>query len=413
MTEGQATNRASSTPARQEARLSPTRPEPHQSGITLADVERGRRGAAQGIERVCATSLNTEELFRVVGQSLRRVVPWDRACWHTLDPESLLFTGGVLIDLEPAPSLSTYEYEQPDVNQFSWLASQPVPVGDLRTATTGKVDRSARYRDLLRPLGISEELRATLVVAGQAWGTMALYRESGRHPFEDSEIAFISKIGPVVAEGVRRRVSNHLQAGVGARSGLAMLVFDRRGHVLEESQTGRSILADVTMEGFPTSERYPSPLVSLSARARRWSGTPGSTATPRVTLRGHSGAWYTAEATPMSSDDGRVAVVIQEASRTALARLLLATYGLTPRESDVTRLVLQGRSTSEIGRELFLSEYTVQDHLKKIFEKVGVRSRRALVAQVYRENFEQDPPPSAGDLPRISEVATIEMDRDR
>jgi DNA-binding NarL/FixJ family response regulator len=44
--------------------------------------------------------------------------------------------------------------------------------------------------------------------------------------------------------------------------------------------------------------------------------------------------------------------------------------------------VLRGASTKAIGAELHLSAYTVKDHLKSIFDKVWIRSRRDLVAQV-------------------------------
>jgi DNA-binding CsgD family transcriptional regulator len=60
----------------------------------------------------------------------------------------------------------------------------------------------------------------------------------------------------------------------------------------------------------------------------------------------------------------------------------LGALGLTTREQGVTSLVLEGLSTAEIAATLFISRYTVQDHLKSIFDKVGLRSRRALVASL-------------------------------
>ena len=74
---------------------------------------------------------------------------------------------------------------------------------------------------------------------------------------------------------------------------------------------------------------------------------------------------------------------------------MLRAYGLSSRENEVARLVLLGRSTPEISAALFVSPNTVQDHLKSIFDKVGVRSRKELVGHIFFEHY----------LPKVSEDA--------
>ncbi len=78
-------------------------------------------------------------------------------------------------------------------------------------------------------------------------------------------------------------------------------------------------------------------------------------------------------------DESRIAVVVEPAEPRAALRILLSAYGLSPRERDVTRLVLRGASTTAISDTLHIASHTVQDHLKAVFDKVGVRSRRDLV----------------------------------
>ena len=70
-----------------------------------------------------------------------------------------------------------------------------------------------------------------------------------------------------------------------------------------------------------------------------------------------------------------------------IASLIVEAYGLSKRECEVTQVVLHGLSTREIADDPHVSAYTVQDHLKAIFAKVGVRSRRELVAQLFLQHY--------------------------
>ena len=73
-------------------------------------------------------------------------------------------------------------------------------------------------------------------------------------------------------------------------------------------------------------------------------------------------------------------------------------HGLTSRERDICREVIAGHSTADIAGRLFISAHTVQDHLKSVFAKVGVRSRGELVARLRPDGTGPDgaDPPLAG-----------------
>ena len=79
--------------------------------------------------------------------------------------------------------------------------------------------------------------------------------------------------------------------------------------------------------------------------------------------------------------------MISPATQPEISTLIVEAHGLSKREREVARLVFAGLATQEIADALHVSSYTVQDHLKAIFAKVGVHSRRELVAQVFLQHY--------------------------
>jgi DNA-binding CsgD family transcriptional regulator len=67
--------------------------------------------------------------------------------------------------------------------------------------------------------------------------------------------------------------------------------------------------------------------------------------------------------------------------------LIVEAFGLSDRERQIVPLVLRGASTQEIARALGLSPLTVQDHLKAIFDKLGVRSRRQIAGRIFFDHY--------------------------
>ncbi len=60
---------------------------------------------------------------------------------------------------------------------------------------------------------------------------------------------------------------------------------------------------------------------------------------------------------------------------------------LTPREAEVLKLISQGLSAPEIGRQIHLSPATVKTHLHTLYEKLGVSERAAAVAEAMRRGL--------------------------
>ncbi len=89
-----------------------------------------------------------------------------------------------------------------------------------------------------------------------------------------------------------------------------------------------------------------------------------------------------ASGTNGADDPEQMVVTVEPATTPDLAALLLLAYGVTAREREVCLEVLSGNPTADIARHLFISPHTVHDHLKSLYEKVGVGSRGELVARL-------------------------------
>ncbi len=106
----------------------------------------------------------------------------------------------------------------------------------------------------------------------------------------------------------------------------------------------------------------------------------------RSRLRTRRGVWLLMHGAVLEGT-GQVALIIEPAKSADVAPLIVEAYGLTGRELEVTRAIARGLSTTEIAAELYLSPHTVRDHVKALFEKVGVSSRGELVHRVFAEHY--------------------------
>lgn len=336
------------------------------------------------VAATCRSGLDLDELRRRVLPRLRRAIPIDALWWAAVDPATLLFTRAERdeIPVETGPYFVRNEFLEDDVNKWSELAHDRRGVRTLFQATGGRLEQSARYRDIFRPLGLADELRAVLRADGDCWGYLCIHRE-GPSGFSDQEARFVERIAPHLADGFR----------------LAMLIDSTQvegpsapGVVLLDSDDGTPTTnpaADQWLDelgGYSAGETLPLELLAVAARLR---DVDGSTArSPRLRVRTRTGRWAVLHASWLGEPPSRkIAVIIEQAAPAEVLPLLMAAYGFTKQERTVTGLVCQGLSTIEIAARLHLTANTVQDHLKSIFTKAGVRSRRELVATLLKQQY--------------------------
>jgi DNA-binding CsgD family transcriptional regulator len=74
----------------------------------------------------------------------------------------------------------------------------------------------------------------------------------------------------------------------------------------------------------------------------------------------------------------RARVELQATGERARTRTVETLGDLTPQESQISRLAAQGQTNREIAAQLFISPSTVEYHLRKVFRKLGVKTRTQL-----------------------------------
>jgi len=348
------------------------------------------------VRRLCSAGLDETALLREVTSRLRRAVPFDAYCASNTDPLSAMITRSVHENLGDAKVVSLFFqhlYFEDDVGGYNWLPPFENPVRLISEATGGRLDRSLRYRELLRPAGLAYELRAFSAVGQEFWGHLNLDRERGRPDFDAREIALVRRIAPHLGAGLKTSVLR-AQASPEPDGALGMLVMDGRGRVTHHTAAAERLLRDLGDLGPGWREDGSLPAaVWMVLGALRRSLKPQSerdrNTVPRLCARTRSGRWLTLQAarSEPQTDELETMVVIEPAGAREMSWVRKSAYGLTRREREVVDLVVQGVSTKGISRRLYISEYTIQSHLSNVFEKVGVRSRRELVKRLFFDNL--------------------------
>ena len=345
--------------------------------------------ALDKLERLSAQPRSLVGLWDDATVVLKEVVPhYTWPCYFTLDPASLLMTSHYNPFMPELPRESlAMEYYADDVNKMSDVARSESGLSTIHDATGGDPSASPRWQANMAMGGDQELVVALRTRAGGVWGAVSLYREPDQPLFDAAEKQFMQQAAFHLAEGARRALLfGEATDPEGPQApGLLVLTADWK---VESSTPGTERWLAELPDGDGT--RLPTAVLTVAGQALRSAehgDRPGEVAMARVLTR--SGRWVVLHgAALLSGADRRVAVIVEPAHPARITSLLMSAYQLTERERDVTRLVLQGASTGDIATELFVSPHTVQQHLKNIFDKTEVRSRRDLVGKVFFTHYE-------------------------
>jgi DNA-binding CsgD family transcriptional regulator len=339
------------------------------------ELERAR--CCERLEQLSESSLDCESLRREAIVELQHIIGFERWCWPLADPDTLLPSSGIAEhDFGPGvPRSLELEYSSDDFAAKRVLGRRSDAAGSLNAETGGDLARSPRWDEVMRPVGIGDVAAVACRDALGCWGWMEAFRDSADRPFHEEELELLGRVGPILGSGLRRTM--YATDGAVAEPGSpGVIVLDRDLRFVSSTAAARAWI-----EALPSAELFakfgmlPSVLYPAATLAR------ASATGAHALLRAVDGRWVMIEAATLDGrNEGEIAVTLRAASASETSRLLCRAYALTPREREVVAAIVDGLDTRAVSTRLFISQHTVQDHLKSVFGKIGIHSRRELLA---------------------------------
>jgi DNA-binding CsgD family transcriptional regulator/PAS domain-containing protein len=259
----------------------------------------------------------------------------------------------------------------------------------------GTHETATRVVKALRPhVEDNTTLTAPFTARGLAEGSLALIRRKSR-PWTGAERTRFDLLAPLLSHAIEsavhgevdRRARQRLELAL-ERSGAPVLILDRNGTILFANEGADTLLSRQTEEGLAVLTGGGRSVPLLSHLIRLATAAPWAV---RERLALTNGRSLEACLSPLESpgeDPGeppfRILTLHEPAALTVDdVRPHLSAKGISGRESDVVAGVLRGLKSAEIAAELFICEYTVKDHLKHVYSKLGVSSRGGLIRALY------------------------------
>jgi DNA-binding CsgD family transcriptional regulator len=343
--------------------------------------QRERNRCRERLEALTGAALDADEARRAATEELRRAVGFERWCWPLTDPASGLAMSGIgEFDFWPSlPRLVELE-EHGDVTSKPRLVVGSRASVSLSAATGGDLTRSPRWRECLSPYGIGDELMTACRDRQGCWGSVELMRDSDDPPFSEDDVRLLHELAPTLGSLLRRSLIYSWRADGGDDAQLppATLIVDAELRLVSWTPTFGDWLAEL----HSAPEMLPPAVYEIGARVL----TPPDAATglpTSVRIRTATGRWAVIEGAPLEgADRGHVAITIRGASSDEIFDLLCKTHDLSRRERQLVALMLDGLATKQLAEALCISPHTVQDHLKAVFAKTRVSSRRELMSHL-------------------------------
>jgi DNA-binding CsgD family transcriptional regulator len=344
---------------------------------------------SRALDRILAVNILDARALRLqVLEVLRRALDFGAYNWLLTDPVTAV-GAAPLADvpcLPELPALIKARYATP-VNRWTGLMRGTSPVGLLHESVDGELARSLVWREVMSRYGIRDV--ASVVFADQfgCWGFLDLWRDDTHEPFTRGDGAFLEGIVPSLTRALREcQARTFVEAATPQRHdvGPVVLTLDDDLHIASRTAASQEWL-EVLLPPVPDQRAVPASVYNVAAQLLAVeSGVDDHAPSTRTHLA--DGFWLTLRAARLASEAetagaATIVVTMEETSAAERLDLFARAFGLTARERELLAALATGSDTRAMARQMFLSEHTVQDHLKSIFAKTDARDRVTLLSR--------------------------------
>jgi len=355
------------------------------------------------VRQLCSLGLGADLIMPELFKSIARIAPYKYAVYFFTN-DSYQVTNVFVEDYTAIHSLRLYmtEFinarEAEDWEPFSRYVKSHSGVTDRRDEAGAKFYRSALYNELMRPIHVMPPLIMHVRERGKYLGGADLFRSRHDPPFSVREKRALMGLIPYVSHAFTSQIDMKTCYSDTEESGMAVLacsgsiqficpVAKRLAFLATHPVANAAALAkntDGVIGGF---------LNSICNRLRAIFA--GREASPPVII--HDNRWgrfifrgYWLEGHG-SEPYGPIGVYIKRQMPTSLVALSTLSYSnLSDRETQVTLLLLGGKSLPQIAKQLNVTHHTVTTYKRQIYEKLEVHSRSELMQRLRRNESSAD-----------------------
>lgn len=339
----------------------------------------------RAVLQACSTASDARSLRIAVLEQIARVVDFDAYAWLLTDPRTSVGTSPVA-DVPWLPELPRQirlKYQTP-VNRWTRLKRDPVAL--LHNATRGNLAASLVWRELLSDYGIGDVASIVFRDRFGCWAFLELWRSQAQGSFSHDEAAFMADIAPSITLALRRTQALTFAAGSPRDDSVPGPVVLLLSPDLEVRAQTPETQAYLRLLVPPAEGRTPVPATAYNVGAQLLSvEAQVDLNQPHARVHIAESLWVTARAARIADErlpaDSDIAVTMERSTPAERADMFGRVFGLSRRETELLDHLALGQDTREMARAMFVSENTVQDHLKSIFAKTGTHNRRTLLAQ--------------------------------